>query len=88
MPQIQLSDPAYAAARQAASRSGRSVEAFVEEAVRLLAEDEAPTVLTPEQVAIVRRGQADIKAGRFFTSEQVAEHFARKSAAWTQTDPA
>ncbi|MGV3616599.1 MAG: hypothetical protein ACO1SV_14820 [Fimbriimonas sp.] len=86
MYQVTLSDPAYEVAKLAAARSGRSVEAFVEEAVRQLADDEAPIVLTPEQAKICAQAEADIDAGNFFTAEQVREHFAQKRAASMRGD--
>jgi predicted transcriptional regulator len=37
---------------------------------------------TPEQIAIIARAEAEINAGNFFTTEQVLEHFSRRSSGW------
>lgn len=85
MHSIHISDPAYDTARFAAARTGRSVEAFIEEAVQRLAEEEAPLKLTPEQVAIVRQSQQEIKNGKGMTMEQVEQQLAANKAAWLKT---
>ena len=47
--------------------------------VRLDDDDElAP--LTPEQLEIIAKAEADIDAGHFYTSEQVRGHFAQRWA--------
>ena len=88
---IPLPDPLYIEAQRAATACGMSIESFIVEAVRLHLDDdlheENIVVLAPEQVAIVRRGQSDIKAGRGATMEQAEQRLAAKKAAWLQTNP-
>jgi hypothetical protein len=64
-----------------------SVETFVVEAVQLRLQDE-PLRLSPEQVAIIRQSQAEIKAGKGLTMEQVETRLATKKAEWLAANPA
>ena len=81
---IKLPDPVFDEAAREAAASGLSVEAFVADMVREglhVADEDAP--LTPEQIAKVRRAQAEIAAGESYTEDEVEAHFARKGASWT-----
>lgn len=84
---IHLSDPAFDAISGVAKAHGQTVEAFVAEAAERCAEDEAPIRLTPEQIAICERAEADIDAGRFFTLEEVRAQLAARIAARTSGHP-
>ena len=79
---VALPDSVYAEAARAAAANGVSLEAFVAEAVRLHAEDEAPLVLTEEQAAKVREAQASVRAGRVLTSEELKAKLAARRAEW------
>ena len=90
MRSVALSDPMYDEAARAAAARGQSLEEFVAEAVRLHAndeEDEAPLVLTPEQIAKVRKAQEDVRAGRVFTLEESRERLAKVQAEWLEANP-
>jgi len=84
---ISLSDPIYVEAQRAAAASGLSVEAYVEEALRLHIQDDAPIILTPEQVALITQAEADIDAGKGLTMEQVRAELAANRVAWQAAHP-
>lgn len=81
MPSVDLSDRLYLQLERAARTNGVSVEEFVADRLEAELEDE-PFVFTPEQEAKVLQGLEDVKAGRFFTMEEVEEHLAANRAAW------
>ena len=87
MHNIPLPDPLYVEAARFAAASGQSVEAYVTEAVRQRVVDDAPTVLSPEQAAIVRQSQKDMRDGKGYTMAQVEERLAANKAAWLRTNP-
>jgi hypothetical protein len=84
---IPIPDSLYQQATQAAQAHHVSVETFVVEAVQLRLQDE-PLRLSPEQVAIIRQSQAEIKAGKGLTMEQVETRLATKKAEWLAANPA
>ena len=86
MQNISLPEPLYLEAARAAKASGVSLERFIRDAVQLHLNDgfdqSRELKLTPEQVAIIRRSQAEAKAGNVFTSEQVRAELAADREAW------
>lgn len=87
MVQVALPDPVYAEAARVAAACGRSVEEFVVEAVRVHVQEESPLVLTEEQSAAVRRGLADVRAGRVYSLEESKARLAEVRAAWLAANP-
>ena len=90
MHQVSIPDPLYVEAQRAAEANGVSVERFVREAVQLHLYDEAETSareLTPEQVAIIRQSQADIKAGKGMAIEQAKAERMAHLEEWLQANP-
>ena len=86
--EVSIPDHIYQQARQAAEANHVTLAQFVAEAVQLHLEDTPESfTLSPEQVAKIRRGQAEIKAGKFLTFEQVNERSAASKAAWLQENP-
>lgn len=83
MHHVSLPDPLFNEVERFALASGQSVEAYVTEAVRLRISDDAPVVLTPDQLERCAVAEAEIDAGKGFTSEQIREHFRNRKAAWT-----
>ena len=84
---VALPDPVYAEAERAAAARGQSVEDYVVEVVRQCAEDEAPLVLTPEQIEKVRAAQESVRAGRTLTLEEFDARFAERREAWLKAHP-
>jgi len=82
---VPIPDPLYVEAQRAAAASGLSVEAYVQEAVQVHIDEDGPIRLTPEQVDIIAKAEADIDAGNFFTAPQMREYFNQKKSAWTRT---
>jgi len=78
MHSVSLPDPLFVEAQRAAAASGLSVEAYVQEAVKLHIQEDSPIKLTPEQVAIIAAAEADIDAGNFYTAPQMREYFNQK----------
>jgi hypothetical protein len=91
MHNVQLSDQLFIEAQRKAAAAGMSVERFVADAVLLHLHDDLgdqPSVtLTPEQIAIVRKSQEEIKSGKGLTMEQVEQRLAANKAAWLKTRP-
>ena len=89
MYEVRIPDQIYKQAAQAADAQHMSLEEFVAEAVQLhLYEEETdePSVqLTREQIAIIRKSQAEIKAGKGLTMDQVEKRLASKKAAWLES---
>lgn len=89
MYQIRIPDDVYRRAVEAASSQCVSLEEFVTEALRLHLGEvkyEKVVTLTPEQIAVVRESQAEIKAGKGLTIELVEEQLAAKRAEWLKTN--
>jgi hypothetical protein len=90
MPQIQIDDQVFKAAQRRATDSGySSVDAYITDVVvHDLTElgDETPKLdhlFTPQVVAELRQISAKARAGgKTHTSEEVRQHFRKKSEAW------
>lgn len=72
---IQLDDDLLARLRAIAAREGRRLEDLIADGAHLIAanEDEPPFEFTPEQVAAIEEGRADLEAGRLVPHEQLFE---------------
>ena len=96
MGQVQLDDDVFKAAQRRAADGGySSVDEYIADiVVHDLVEDEAAatpnldTLFTPQRLAEIDHAAADIKAGNYFTADQVREHFTQKRAAWIQKNSA
>lgn len=44
-------------------------------------------LFTPDRLAEIDKAQEQIKAGNFYTAQQVREHFKRKRAEWKKRNP-
>jgi len=87
MQSISLPDPLYLEARRAAAASGLTVEAYVQEAVQLHLEEDAPLRLTPEQIAIIAQAEADMDAGKGMSLEEVKKELAANRRSWQAARP-
>jgi hypothetical protein len=89
MQTVTIPDPLYAEALSAAQASGVSLDRFVSEALQLhLGHTELSAVrLSPEQVAIIRQSQADIRAGKGIPIAQVKAELIAERAEWLQANP-
>jgi predicted transcriptional regulator len=86
MYEVRISDSLYERASQAAKAHHVSVDAFVEKAVQQSLEDE-PVRLTAEQVAIIRQSQAEIKAGKGMSLEEVKADLQAHRKEWLAKNP-
>ena len=88
---VNLPDQVYVAAQKAAEGAGVSINNYVLEAVRVYLSEtssgQEPANLTPEQLAKVRKSQAQIKAGKYSTMEQVRADVAADREAWLAERP-
>jgi hypothetical protein len=92
MRQVQLNERLYKEAERRAAEAGFStVDEYVADVVSHdLVEDtggETPNLdhlFTPERLAHIDKAEAEIRAGNYFTAEQVREHFKKKRAEWIQ----
>lgn len=92
MQHIQLDDKLFKEAQRRAAESGFStVDEYVADVVShdLIEESGGETpnldhLFTPERLAHIDAAAAEIKAGNYFTAEQVREHFKKKRAEWIQ----
>jgi len=79
---VQLSDQAYEKAKLRASEAGfQTVDEYVADV--LLSEvgpqtEDLDRLFTPERLAHIDRSSAQIKAGEYYTADQVREHFGKK----------
>ncbi len=80
MRHVNISDRTYDAAVAAAAHSGRSVEAFIEEAVQRLVEEETPLQLSAEQIAALHEAGADFEAANVYSLSDVRTHFSQKAS--------
>lgn len=88
MHSVPISDQAFTYAQRAAAVSGLTVPDYLETLIIHDAENlDEGLALTPDQIAKVRQGQADVKAGRVYTPDQVREHLQSKHGAWLQAHP-
>ena len=87
---VQLDDRLFQKAQQRAAEAGfASVDEYVAEIVSqdlvegLDAEQpDLQHLFTPERLAEIDAGFAEIQAGNSFTAEEVREHFKQKRAEW------
>ena len=92
MPQVQLTDRAFQAARAQAEASGfGSVDEYVEDVLLDEAGDaggefDAARFFTPERLAELDRAMEDVRAGRVLTLEQVDAELARRREAWLKAN--
>jgi hypothetical protein len=92
MPQVELDDQVFKAAQRRAADGGYStVGEYIADMVvhDMVDEDLAATpdldhLFTPERIGEIDKAAAEIDGGKFFTAEQVREHFKQKRAAWAQ----
>ena len=86
--EITIPDQLYSQAQHAAASLGLSVDRYMADAlqVHLREEKHGPDALrlTSEQAAFIRKGQAEVKAGKFLTMEQVEERSAADTAEWLE----
>lgn len=91
MHSIRLSDQVYNKAQQLATARGhRSVEEYITEVVEEESTaDEAnyDNLFTPEVMAGIEEGLADIASGRVHTAVEVREFLQEKSKAWQKNQP-
>jgi hypothetical protein len=92
MQQVQLTDQLYNVAQRRASESGySSVEEYIADVVAQDVADDTENfdhLFTPQVVIELERISAAAKAGgTTYTSEEVREHFQRKSDAWRASHP-
>ena len=82
--EVTIPDQVYRQTQRIAVENGVSMDRFVSDAVALDLEDkpEPPLRLTTDQIAAVRRSQAEIKAGNGRTLAQVEESLAARKATW------
>lgn len=80
---VRIPDSLYQQASHAAEARHVSVDEFIAEVVQLHLQDngDAPIRLTDKQATIIAKAEADIDAGKFFTSEQVRGYFNEKKTA-------
>ena len=90
MPQVQIDDQLFQAAQRRAADGGySSVEAYITDVVvqdLTNADEETPDLdhrFTPQVIAELKQISAKAQAGgATYTSEEIREHFRRKSQAW------
>jgi hypothetical protein len=96
MPNAQVDDQVFKAAQRRAADGGyTSVEAYIADVVvHDLADDSEETanldhLFTPQVIAELEQISAKARAvGKTYTSEEVREHFSKKSAAWRENHSA
>ena len=86
MVDIRISENLFERASLAAKAENVSVEQFVAQAVQLRLQDDVLR-LTPDQADKVRKGQAEIREGRFLTMDQLDERSAAIKAKWREDNP-
>jgi hypothetical protein len=82
MQEIHLSDQLYAEVKVRALEAGfETVDDYVADVLVLDVCDQTEDLdhlFTPERLAHIERSAAQIKAGQFYTAEEVREHFDKK----------
>jgi len=78
MHSIPVPDQLYVKTQRVAAASGLTVEAYFQEALELLVDEDGPIRLTPDQAVTIAKAEAEIDAGNFFTSSEVREYFNQK----------
>lgn len=90
MPQVQLDDQVFEVAQRRAADAGYpSVDAYIADVVVHDADNNADNLdhfFTSDRLAHIDKAEADIKAGRFYTSEQADEELAKRRAEWLRTN--
>lgn len=85
MQNIQISDQLYQEAQRRAAEAGfASVDEFVADVLTNDFQNDIENLdhlFTPQRLAHIKRSDAEIDAGQFFTSEEVREHFEQKRGA-------
>lgn len=85
---VNIPDPIFEEAVRVASENGVSVELFISESVELrLADEPEGLVLTSEQLASLRKAEADIDAGLGLTLAKSEERFHTRRAEWLRANP-
>jgi hypothetical protein len=87
---VQLNEQLFKQAQRRAAEAGfASGDEYVADVVSqdLVGEvlPETPNLdhlFTPERLAEIEAAEADVKAGHYYTAEEVREHFKRKRAEW------
>ena len=88
MPQVQLDDQVFKVAQRRAADAGySSVDEYIADVVVHQSDDNIDHLFTPERLAHIDQAEADIKAGKSYTSEQANEELAKRRAEWLQTNP-
>lgn len=91
MPQITLDDQVYQKAQLRAEEAGfASVDEYVADVLVHDFDPETPDLdhlFTPERMALIDKGIADIEAGRFFTREESERHLEKVKEEWRQKRP-
>lgn len=82
MTHVPVAEDLYAEVERAANASGQSLERYVADSLRSRLEVQEPFALTPEQLAKVRESQADLRAGRGKTLEEIWASLDLRKAAW------
>jgi len=49
--------------------------------------DNIDSLFTPERLAHIDKAEADITAGKFYTTGQVTDELAKRRAEWLRTNP-
>lgn len=81
MQHIELPDQIYQEAHRRAGEAGfASVDAYIADVLEqdFIDPDDYQHLFTPERLAQIDKAAASIKAGNFYTAEQVREPFDRK----------
>jgi len=88
MHSVPLSDQAFTHAKRAAAANGLTLPDYLESLIIHDAENlDEGGGLTPDQIAKIREGQTDVKAGRVYTPDQVRENLQCRHDAWLQAHP-
>lgn len=82
---VRLSDFAYKTYLLRAEALGLTLEQYLDRSARVRPEPDG-FVFTPEVEAAIRRGMADVAAGRTTPLSEVREHFASYRTKWQESD--
>jgi hypothetical protein len=91
MPQVQLEDQLFEAAKRRAADAGfSSIDEYIADVVVQDIRDEAANLdqfFTPERLAHIDKAEADIKAGKFYTTDQTDAELSKRRKEWLRTNP-
>lgn len=95
MPQTQLNDSVFTAAKRRATEAGfSSVDEYVADVLShdLIDANEKETpnldpLFTPERLAHIDAAAEEIKAGNFYTAEQADAELGKRRAEWLRNNP-